>query len=126
MFSVAGRSVITFVIDHEFIPLFQIEGRGIVVAPWAVFRSRDVWRATGGCLFAWHETPSLTRCCSVRVFLLQGCKVVELAFRIYCLITLIALVSGHFFIAKPVSSPWPLDTNVSTWIPLRMCLPQGL
>ena len=44
MFSVAGRSVITFVIDHEFILFFQVEGRGIVVAPWAVFRSRDVWR----------------------------------------------------------------------------------
>ena len=37
MFSVAGRSVITFVIDHEFILFFQIEGRGTVVAPWAVF-----------------------------------------------------------------------------------------
>jgi hypothetical protein len=44
MFSVAGRSVITFVIDHEFILFFQIEGPGTVVAPWAVFRSRDVWR----------------------------------------------------------------------------------
>ena len=44
MFSVAGRSVITFVIDHEFILFFQIEGRGTVVAPWAVFRSRDEWR----------------------------------------------------------------------------------
>ena len=34
----------------------------------------------GGCLFAWHEPPNLTRCRGERVFLLQGCNVVELAF----------------------------------------------
>jgi len=38
MFSVAGRSDITFVIDHEFILLFQIEGRGTAVASWVVFK----------------------------------------------------------------------------------------
>ena len=44
MFSVAGRSVITFVIDHEFNPLFQIEGRGIVVGYGLCSGSRDEWR----------------------------------------------------------------------------------
>lgn len=34
----------------------------------------------GGRLFAWLEPPHLTRCRGERVFLLQGCNVVELAF----------------------------------------------
>jgi len=34
----------------------------------------------GGRLFAWHEPSNLTRCRGERVFLLQGCNVVELAF----------------------------------------------
>ena len=44
MFSVAGRSVITFVIEAVFQPLFDLVGGGTVVAPWAVVRSRDEWR----------------------------------------------------------------------------------
>lgn len=125
MFSVAGRSDITFVIDHEFI-LFKLMDGAQRWRHGSFLRSRDEWRGRRWASIRLARNANLTRCRSVRVFLLQGCKVVELAFRIYCLIILIALVSGHFFIAKPVSSPWPLDTNVSTWIPLRMCLPQGL
>ena len=37
MFSVAGQSVITFVIGHEFILFFSYRGAGTGVALWVVF-----------------------------------------------------------------------------------------